>query len=203
MRRVFLSLSATIVAAASASCKPLCAPGSTQACVCTTGGSGAQACAANGETWELCACAPTPPLPEGSSPSAEPTKSAEPTPIMAAAPDPKSSRVVVGTPRIRGVVSGVREVVEAQVLDLQLCHVNALARDPSVEGRTSIKFIITPDGWVQVAVEEVGGSLDDPRMGSCLSTAIQRWTFSKPRRCGKADGCIAVVELPLEFRRQE
>ncbi|HUT78727.1 MAG TPA: AgmX/PglI C-terminal domain-containing protein, partial [Polyangia bacterium] len=98
-----------------------------------------------------------------------------------------------------GTVSGtipkdaIRRIVQRHMNEMKFCYERALAGRPDLEGRISVKFVITGSGGVQTAVIE-NSSVGNAAMEQCVVGAVRRWTFPKP-----ADGGVVIVSYPFAF----
>ncbi len=81
----------------------------------------------------------------------------------------------------------VRRIVRAHINEVRSCYNAGLSRKSTLGGRVVIDFTIATTGKVESAT--VGSStLGDPVVGECIATAVERWTFPKP----KGDTAVAV-----------
>ena len=77
----------------------------------------------------------------------------------------------------------IRRIVRAHINEVRYCYNQALARDPSVQGRVKVQFTIGGTGRVPSAVVQET-TLRDPAVGNCIAQAVRRWTFPKPEGGG-------------------
>lgn len=106
--------------------------------------------------------------------------------------------VEIGTPTVlAGTIStsGVLHTVQAQTEVLRGCYAATLARDASIRGRMTVKFIVNQDGWVQTAASDTA-HFDDPRLEVCITHELRTWTFPKP------SSRIAVVLQAFDFEAE-
>ncbi|AKT43468.1 uncharacterized protein CMC5_077000 [Chondromyces crocatus] len=73
----------------------------------------------------------------------------------------------------------IRRVVQAQVRGIHACYVAALARDPLLEGRVTLRFTIGKDGRV-TQVRGLAARMMDTAMVRCVQAAFERMTFPPP-----------------------
>jgi outer membrane biosynthesis protein TonB len=134
-----------------------------------------------------------------------------PTPVLegsaagaASQARPKSGAVPPSSglaPRVRAgsaTVSGrldrsvIAERVRARHGRFRLCYEQALARDRTLRGRISVRFVIGRDGTVSNA-SNGGTELADSAMTSCVISAFYGLSFPAP------EGGIVTVLYPLIF----
>jgi hypothetical protein len=77
----------------------------------------------------------------------------------------------------------VRRIVRAHINEVRNCYNQGLMKDPQLAGRVTIKFVIEADGGVGSAVVEAN-ELSEPQVGQCISGAVLKWNFPKPRGGG-------------------
>lgn len=116
---------------------------------------------------------------------------------------------VVRSPTIRcGVVEGrdtcatqvtgrlppeaVQRAVRANFGRLRACYEAGLLRDPGLEGRIAVKFVIDRAGAVALASAEER-SLPDGSVAACVARAFSQMTFPEP------EGGIVTVVYPVVF----
>jgi len=99
--------------------------------------------------------------------------------------DGRTSRVpppvTPGRAQVTGGLSqeAIRRVVQRHLPEVRFCYEQGLQSNPSLEGRVSVRWIITPAGGVQSAA--IGSSdLRNGGVESCIASAVQRWTFPAP-----------------------
>ena len=88
----------------------------------------------------------------------------------------------------------IRSVIHAHRGEVEACFVRELAAFPHLQGKVTIRFVITKDGSVPsatVAQSEVG----DDALGLCTAEAVRTWQFPPPR----GDG-IVIVTFPFIFK---
>jgi hypothetical protein len=86
----------------------------------------------------------------------------------------------------------IQKTVRASYPVIQHCYEEGLARDPKLEGRISVRFVIDLDGSVRSAVVD-SQTLPDPEVGSCMVKKFLELHFPKP------DGGIVTVVYPIMF----
>ena len=70
------------------------------------------------------------------------------------------------------------------------CYERGLAKNPSLAGRATVKFVIGRDGSVAVA-EDGGSDLQDAGVVACIVKSFADLSFPKP------EGGIVTVVYPL------
>ncbi|QQR88832.1 MAG: AgmX/PglI C-terminal domain-containing protein [Myxococcales bacterium] len=100
-----------------------------------------------------------------------------------------------GTADVRGSLSKevIRRVIRRHLNEVRFCYEQELRQRPDLEGRVSVKFIISPSGAVQSSVVDAGSStLGDNSVRSCVANAVRRWTFPAPE-----GGGVVIVTYPF------
>ncbi|MEM7157159.1 MAG: AgmX/PglI C-terminal domain-containing protein [Myxococcota bacterium] len=77
----------------------------------------------------------------------------------------------------------IRRIVRAHINEVRSCYNKGLTKDPTLEGRVAINFVITSAGKVGSSVVEAD-SMGDPQVAKCIAKAVKRWKFPKPRGGG-------------------
>ena len=103
--------------------------------------------------------------------------------------------VVPGVLTVRGSLDKeiIRRIVHQHMNEIKFCYDQELARKPTLAGRISVQFAISPVGQVITSVMQ-STSMDDARVENCVVSAIRRWEFPKP-----VGGGIAIVLYPFSF----
>jgi hypothetical protein len=103
--------------------------------------------------------------------------------------------VVSGVLTVRGSLDKeiIRRVVHQHMNEIKFCYDQELASKPTLAGRISVQFAISPVGQVITSVMQ-STSMDDTRVENCVVNAIRRWEFPKP-----VGGGIAIVLYPFSF----
>jgi TonB family protein len=70
----------------------------------------------------------------------------------------------------------VRRVVRRNLGQVRFCYEQALTRDPDLEGRVSVRFVVQPSGAVMASTSE-GSSIGNPAVEDCVVQAVRRWSF--------------------------
>jgi TonB family protein len=74
----------------------------------------------------------------------------------------------------------IRRVVRRHLPEVRFCYEQGLQQNPSLEGRVTVSWIISPAGTVQSASIAPGSSLQNGQVESCIATAVRRWSFPQP-----------------------
>ncbi|MFO7564532.1 MAG: AgmX/PglI C-terminal domain-containing protein [Enhygromyxa sp.] len=77
----------------------------------------------------------------------------------------------------------IRRIVRAHLDDVRDCYNAGLLKDPDLEGRVAINFMISKDGSVSSALVSED-TLDDPTVGQCIAKAVEGWVFPAPKGGG-------------------
>ncbi|MBW2276158.1 MAG: AgmX/PglI C-terminal domain-containing protein [Deltaproteobacteria bacterium] len=102
---------------------------------------------------------------------------------------------VAGSPMVKGSLpkETIRRVVQRHINQVKFCYEMGLARDSSLAGRVSVKFIISSTGAVQLAAI-ASSTLGDSDVESCIAQSVRRWKFPQPE-----GGGIVIVTYPFNF----
>ncbi len=103
-------------------------------------------------------------------------------------------RIRQGTAEVRGSLSKevIRRVVRRHINEVKFCYEQELNKNPDLEGRVVVKFIIAASGAVQSAVV-ASSSIHNSRVENCVVQAVRRWTFPKP----EGGGIVIVRAYPF------
>jgi biopolymer transport protein ExbD len=78
----------------------------------------------------------------------------------------------------------IRRIVRAHINEIRSCYNAGLTKNPMLEGRVTIDFVIVSTG--KVGESKIADStLSDEKVGACMAKAVKRWTFPKPRGGGE------------------
>ncbi|PRQ09325.1 AgmX/PglI C-terminal domain-containing protein [Enhygromyxa salina] len=78
----------------------------------------------------------------------------------------------------------VRRIVRAHINEVRSCYNAGLSRDPSLQGRVAINFVIDDMGSVSSSSVDQASTLTDRTVSRCIASAVERWRFPKPRGGG-------------------
>lgn len=85
----------------------------------------------------------------------------------------------------------IRRVVRRHLNEVRFCYEQELNSRPDLDGRVSVKFVISPTGSVQSSMV-ADSTLGNSRAEQCIAQAVRRWTFPSPE-----GGGIVVVTYPF------
>jgi hypothetical protein len=86
----------------------------------------------------------------------------------------------------------IQRIVQQSFGRFRFCYEDGLARDPSLAGRVSTKFVIDRDGSV-ATVADAGSDLHDDAVVACVGRAFGSLSFPEPA------GGVVNVTYPLMF----
>jgi hypothetical protein len=86
----------------------------------------------------------------------------------------------------------IERIVRANFGTFRTCYAAGLAKNPALEGKVSVTFIIARSGAV-VAAQKTGPTLPDKEVVRCVGDAFTRLTFPAPE-----NGTV-VVEYAITF----
>jgi len=90
----------------------------------------------------------------------------------------------------------IRRVIQEHASQIRYCYEQELQRDPKLEGKVVIRWIINADGHVSNPQVDGGGTtLSSDPVHRCMMDRIQSWEFPKPK-----GGGIAVITYPWILR---
>ena len=105
-------------------------------------------------------------------------------------------RVRAQKPEVAGAIDKdiIRRIVRAHIAEVRKCYEAELAKDPSLEVKLAISFVIDPTGAVrEVKLDHRDAAL--PSFEQCLTAAFRRWRFPKPE-----GGGVVTVSYPFHFQ---
>jgi pSer/pThr/pTyr-binding forkhead associated (FHA) protein len=86
----------------------------------------------------------------------------------------------------------IQRVIDRNIGQIQVCYERALRKNPSIHGKVQLEWIIKTNGRVGV-VKTARSTLASAAAVSCMSKAVKRWRFPKPR------GGTVIVNYPFIF----
>lgn len=103
--------------------------------------------------------------------------------------------VTPGRPEVEGQLD--REIIERVIRqhrrEIRACYESELQRNPSLEGRIVVGFVIDPTG--QVARASIGTStMNNNAVEECIALRVRRWRFPEPK-----GGGLVRVNYPFTF----
>ena len=90
----------------------------------------------------------------------------------------------------------VRRVIQEHASQIRYCYEQELQRDPKLEGKVAIRWVINADGRVSSPQVDTGATtLQNDKVHHCMMERIASWEFPKPK-----GGGIAVITYPWILR---
>ncbi|HVP68233.1 MAG TPA: adventurous gliding motility protein GltG [Anaeromyxobacteraceae bacterium] len=90
----------------------------------------------------------------------------------------------------------IRRVIQEHASQIRYCYEQELQRDPKLEGKVVVRWIINADGHVSSPQIDGGATtLASDAVHRCMMDRIQSWEFPKPK-----GGGIAVITYPWILR---
>lgn len=89
----------------------------------------------------------------------------------------------------------IRRIVRAHINEVRHCYNQGLVKDPDLEGRVTVEFTIAASGTV-AKVKLGQTTVSDGGVGLCITKAVARWKFPKPRGGGKVKVTYPFVLSP-------
>jgi hypothetical protein len=116
-----------------------------------------------------------------------------PSPVLP--PSPPTAPGGAVPPVVLGVLEKpvIEEVIRSNMAEIRYCYRRALATEPTLAGRVTVKFVIAADGTVASATVK-STTLAAPAVESCICGRFMRFVFPPP----KGDG-IVIVSYPFAF----
>lgn len=107
---------------------------------------------------------------------------------------PPTPKVTAGGSQVTGSLPKevIQRIVRRSINRLRYCYERGLQKDPTLAGKVTTKFTISPKGTVSAAKSE--GTLKDAAVLSCVEKTFLSMTFPEPDKGG-----IVVVSYPLVF----
>jgi len=101
-------------------------------------------------------------------------------------------RVAIGKPEVRGGVDRdiVRRVVRSHMNEVRHCYNEGLKRNPSIKGRVSVSFVLSPAG--RVPSSTVSDRTLPAPVAECIAKATKRWRFPATKTAGNV-----IVKIPF------
>ena len=111
-------------------------------------------------------------------------------------PDVVRGRVTGAPPAMQGeghlARGDIQRVINAHISQVQGCYERQLMKDPSLSGKVSFQWVISPSGAVN-GVRVGQSSLHSGEVTNCIQAAIQGWIFPQPQ------GGSVTVTYPFSF----
>ena len=87
----------------------------------------------------------------------------------------------------------IRHVVQANRGQIRVCYEGQLPKFPTLKGKVSVKFIISPSGAVASAMP-TDSTTGNAELDTSVVEAVRRWVFPRPR-----GGGVVIVVYPFAF----
>ncbi|MDH5674141.1 MAG: AgmX/PglI C-terminal domain-containing protein [Myxococcales bacterium] len=109
----------------------------------------------------------------------------------------KVPHIRTGKADVRGSLSKevIRRIIRRHINEVRFCYEQELNSRPDLQGRVSVKFIISPTGAVQTAAV-ANSTLGNAKAEQCIAKSVRRWTFPSPE-----GGGIVVVTYPFVLQQ--
>ena len=106
----------------------------------------------------------------------------------------RAPRVRMGATSVSGSLPPevIQRIVRQNYGRFRLCYENGLTRNPNLEGRIAVRFVIGRDGSVS-NVANAGSDLPDGSVVACVTRAYHGLTFPQP------EGGVVTVTYPIMF----
>jgi hypothetical protein len=100
---------------------------------------------------------------------------------------------------VRGALSKetIRRVLQRHVNEVRYCYEEGLRARPDLQGRVAIRFVVRPDGAVQLATK-ASSDLGDAEVEQCIAGVVRRLQFPAPE-----GGGMVFVTYPFMLQRAE
>lgn len=87
----------------------------------------------------------------------------------------------------------IERVIRQHRREIVSCYESELQRNPTIEGRIVVSFVIDPSG--QVARSSIGSTtMNNANVENCITLRVRRWRFPEPK-----GGGIVTVNYPFTF----
>jgi hypothetical protein len=86
----------------------------------------------------------------------------------------------------------IQRIIRSQYGKFRACYEDGLRRDPNLQGKVSVRFVIGVDGTVTNVING-GSDLPDPLVIQCIIRAYKDFCFPQP------EGGIVTVVYPIMF----
>lgn len=106
-----------------------------------------------------------------------------------------ASKVRTGATQINGRLPPeiIQRIVRRNLSRIRFCYEKGLLKDPALQGRVAVRFVIGAQGNVTEVVN-AGSDLKDQEAVSCMLAAFKSLSFPKPE-----GGGVVTVTYPLQF----
>ncbi len=90
----------------------------------------------------------------------------------------------------------VKKYIRKQLAKIRWCYQKAFQKNPNLEGKLTVSFVISPTGSVMSA-KVVRSTLKDKDLEGCIENKILTWRFPAPK-----GGGVVKVNYPFVLRKQ-
>jgi len=90
----------------------------------------------------------------------------------------------------------VKNYIRKQLAKIRWCYQKAFQKNPELEGKLTVSFVISPTGSVMSA-KVINSSLGDKELEGCVEQKIMTWRFPAPQ-----GGGVVKVNYPFVLRKQ-
>jgi outer membrane biosynthesis protein TonB len=90
----------------------------------------------------------------------------------------------------------VKQYIRKQLAKIRWCYQKAFQRNPDLEGKLTVSFIISPTGSV-MSSKVIATTLNDRDLEGCIEKKILTWRFPAPK-----GGGVVKVNYPFVLRKQ-
>ena len=102
-------------------------------------------------------------------------------------------RANTGTVSVGLPLEIVRRIVRRSFGRIRYCYERGLQKDPKLQGRITVKFVIDPSGKVTKASKGPSTTLPDADVVQCVVRSFESMLFPRPQ------GGAVVVDYPIDF----
>jgi TonB family protein len=88
----------------------------------------------------------------------------------------------------------IRQVIKRNIGQIRYCYESQLSRYPKLNGKVSVKFIITAQGTVSSS-NVAQATTNNAELETCVAGRVHTWQFPKPK-----GGGVVVVTYPFLFK---
>ncbi len=90
----------------------------------------------------------------------------------------------------------VKQYIRKQLAKIRWCYQKAFQKNPELEGKLTVSFVISPTGSVMSA-KVITSTLNDKDLEGCIASKILTWRFPAPK-----GGGVVKVNYPFVLRKQ-
>ena len=90
----------------------------------------------------------------------------------------------------------VKKYIRKQLAKIRWCYQKAFQKNPNLEGKLTVSFVISPTGSV-MSSRVVRSTLNDKALEGCIENKILTWRFPAPK-----GGGVVKVNYPFVLRKQ-